>query len=74
MNNDVFELLNLRFEFEEVTRKYKLPFKDATLDNLKWYKKNGHKSNRFRPMYDQSMKLCEAILEMSRPVKKRRSR
>lgn len=60
---NVFEYLNARYELEEILRKYKVPFKDATIGNCKWFVKNGHKSNRFRPNYNRALELAETIVE-----------
>lgn len=58
---DIFEYLTLRSEFEEIIRKHKVPNRHGTLKNMRWYKKNGHKSNRFREDFDRAIEICEKV-------------
>lgn len=59
----VFELLNLRYEWEEIVRDYKFVGKEGTLDNLELFVQNGHKGNRFRGGFDRAMEIADTILK-----------
>jgi hypothetical protein len=59
----VFELLNLRYEWEELVRDYKFVGKQGTLDNLEQFKNAGYKSNRFRPGFERALEITETILK-----------
>lgn len=59
---DLFHMLQLRYEFEEIVRQHKTPFRDGTVDNMRWYAKNGHKSNRFRDDYQRAVTICKEVL------------
>jgi hypothetical protein len=57
----VFELLNLRYEWEEIVRDYKFVGKQGTLDNLELFVQNGHKGNRFRGGFDRAVEIAKII-------------
>ena len=61
-NVNLFEYLNLRSEWENIVRSYKFVPKDGTIDNLKNFKENGHKGNRFRQDFDRAMEIANEIL------------
>ena len=61
-NVNLFEYLNLRSEWENIVRSYKFVPKDGTIDNLKNFKENGHKGNRFRQDFDRAMEITNEIL------------
>jgi len=62
---NVFELLDLRFQWEEIVRDYKMDDKrkSGVVDNLQWYIDNGATGNRFRSGYKESQDLARSILE-----------
>ena len=62
MKKTVFELLELRTEFEELASSFKLSSKHGNLDGLRAFLDNGHKANRFRPGYDRAVELAKTIL------------
>jgi len=57
----VFELLNLRFEWEEIVSGYKFVGKEGTIDNLVNFLETGHKGNRFRPGFDRAVEIAKTI-------------
>ena len=57
----VFELLNLRSEWEDIVRNYKFVPKDGTLDNLEVFLEKGHKGNRFRSGFDRATEIAKII-------------
>ena len=62
LKNDTFELLQLRFEWEELARGFKLSDKSGHLDNLKRFVQAGHKANRFRDGYDRAVEIANLII------------
>jgi hypothetical protein len=62
MKNDVFELLQLRYEWEELARGFKLGDKSGHLDNLKRFVQTGHKANRFRDGHDRAVEIANLII------------
>ena len=61
----VFDLLNLRFQWEEIVRDYKMDDKRKVgiIDNLQWFIENGATGNRFRNGYTESQNLAKEILD-----------
>lgn len=59
---NVFEYMELRYQWEELVRGYKLPNHNGTIDNLSWFIQNGAKSNRFRDNFTQAMDKAKYIL------------
>ena len=62
MKNDLFELLQLRYEWEELARSFKLGDKSGHLDNLKRFVQAGHKANRFREGYARAVEIANLII------------
>ena len=63
MNMSLGELLTLRFQWEELATKFKLPDGNGTIDNLIWFIENGAKSNRFRNEYNEAVEIAKRILD-----------
>jgi hypothetical protein len=61
----VFDLLNLRYQWEEAVREYKMDAsrKEGTIENIKWYIENGALKNRFRNGFKESHDLALEISE-----------
>lgn len=62
---NIFEVLNLRFRWEEIVRDFKMNDKRKVgiIDNLQWYTENGATGNRFRNGYTKSQYLAKEILD-----------
>lgn len=58
----VFELLNMRTQWEELAQDLKIDI-DSSLNGLKQFIESGHKNNRFRKGYKEAVDLAEKILE-----------
>lgn len=60
----VFEMLNLRYEFEELARNFKLQngIKHGTLDTMKGFLETSGKHNRFRDGYARAEEICKMII------------
>lgn len=62
MKTNLFELLQMRYEWEELVRSFKLGDKSGHLDNLKRFVQGGHKANRFRDGYDRAVEIANLII------------
>lgn len=62
---NVFELLDLRYRWEEIVRDFKMDDKRKVgiIDNLQWFIENGATGNRFRNGYTESQHLAKEILD-----------
>lgn len=56
-------LLNLRSEWEEITKAYKMPDNNGTIDTLEWFIENGHQGNRLRRRFDEALTIAKTIIE-----------
>jgi hypothetical protein len=55
------ELLNLRYEFEEITNGYNMP-NGSDINTLEWFIENGHRSNSLRNGFDDAKELAITIV------------
>lgn len=58
----VFQILNLRSEWEELARGLDTDI-DSTVSGLKCFMEHSHKRNRFKPNWDDAMEVAEYILD-----------
>ena len=63
MTSSLEHLLVLRSQWESIVRRYKIPKKDGTLDNLIWFVTEGYRSNRRRSKCTLAIELANTILE-----------
>ena len=65
MNISLASLLNLRSEYEDIIRRYRIPdeYKEGDIHSLMWFKHNGKGSNRLRSRFERAMKIADIILE-----------
>ena len=65
MNTSLASLLNLRSEYEDIIRRYRIPdqYKNGCIDSLEWFTKNGKGSNRLRSQYDRAIEIANIILK-----------
>ena len=66
MKMTVFELLELRFEWEEFARNFRSTPQQGTLDNLQRFVDTGHKANRFRDGYARAVEIANIIIEQAK--------
>ena len=63
----VFDYLNLRYEWEDLVKKYRLPKGQAdrkrhgTVENMKYFLDHGIIYNRFREGFDRAVEIAEII-------------
>ena len=67
MNISLASLLNLRTEYEEIIRRYRIPdeYKNSSIDSLVWFQENGKGSNRLRTKYERANEIANFILKES---------
>ena len=58
------EILNIRSDFEELTRGYNMP-EGSDINTINWFVENGHRSNSLRNTFDDAMKLAIRIKELA---------
>ena len=58
------QCLFLRAIFEELTRNYNMP-DGSDIDTIKWFIKNGNKSNSLRNEYKRALNIAKIIKEFS---------
>ena len=58
------QCLFLRTLFEELTRNYNMP-EGSDIDTIKWFIKNGNKSNSLRNEYKRALNIAKIIKEFS---------
>ena len=65
MSISLASLLNLRSEYEDIIRRYRIPeeYKNGCIDSLVWFKQNGKGSNRLRTRYNRAIEIADIILE-----------
>lgn len=66
MKMTVFELLELRSEWEELARHFRNMPQQGTLDNLQRFVDTGHKANRFRDGYARAVEIANIIIEQAK--------
>jgi len=54
--------LNLRSEFEELTKDYNMP-SGSCIDTIEWFVENGHRSNSLRNGFAMAMEIAQSIKE-----------
>ena len=61
---NLINILNLRTEFDSITRNYKIPeeHKNSDIHSLIWFINNSRSSNRLRPSYDRAMDIAKYII------------
>jgi len=66
MNKTLFDILNLRTQWEEIVsyrKTYDLPHYNGTIDNLYHFVQDGVKKNRFRKNFDEALVIAKQIIE-----------
>ena len=56
------EAINLRSEFEFITKLYNMP-QGSDIDTISWFLENGHRSNSLRNGFDDAKQIAQTIKE-----------
>lgn len=62
-NLTLFELLDLRFEYEQLIQTLQFKSKNGDIASLQSFIDTGHKNNRFKPGYERALELAKVIVE-----------
>jgi len=66
---NIFQILNLRTEFDEITRDYTMRENNSCIDTIEWFIGNGYRSNRLRNGYKRAKEIAQVIKEYSNGTK-----
>ena len=60
-----FETLELRYKFEEITLDFKFPDdkNKSDINTLKWFVKEGYKSNSLRDNFEEAKEIALKIID-----------
>jgi len=56
-------IVQLRFEFEELTKTYNMQLPGSDINTIEWFVENGHRSNSLRNSFDEALKIAKIIKE-----------
>jgi hypothetical protein len=62
----VFELMMLRYEWEEIARNFRNVNQNGTLDSLQQFLDRGAVRNRFRDGFDRATEIANIIIEQAK--------
>tara|TARA_B100000287_G_scaffold206221_1_gene194526 strand:+ start:6034 stop:6267 length:234 start_codon:yes stop_codon:yes gene_type:complete len=54
------EVLNLRYQFEEITQNFNMP-NQSDIDTIIWFIEEGYKSNSLRDGFNEAMEIAKII-------------
>jgi len=66
MDNSLFEILSLRYQFEKIIsfrKSYDLPNYNSDIDSLYYFVNQGAKNNRFRKSFDEAVSIANHIIK-----------
>ena len=56
-------IIQLRFEFEEITRGYNMEVSGSDINTIEWFIENGHRSNSLRDGFNDALNIAKKIKE-----------
>ena len=56
-------IIQLRFEFEEITRGYNMEVSGSDINTIEWFIENGHRSNSLRNGFNDALTIAKVIKE-----------
>ena len=62
---NIFQVLNLRTEFDEITKDYTMKENNSCIDTIEWFIGNGYRSNRLRNGDKRAKEIAQIIKEYS---------
>lgn len=62
-SRSIFEILNLRSEYEQIVRNFSLPSRESDIDSIRWFLEHGRKSNSLRNDYGRAREIATIIKE-----------
>lgn len=70
----VFEVLNLRSEYEDLTLNLRVPGdkKPGTLSNMQWFIKNAEQRNKRKGDFPRALEIAKCVVEHEKNRKKKK--
>jgi hypothetical protein len=56
-------IIQLRFEFEEITKSYNMEVSGSDINSIEWFIENGHRSNSLRNGFNDALNIAKKIKE-----------
>lgn len=56
-------VVQLRYEFEELTKGYNMKVSGSDINTIEWFIENGHRSNSLRNGFNDALKIAKVIKE-----------
>ena len=56
-------IVQLRYEFEELTKGYNMNVSGSDINTIEWFVENGHRSNSLRNGFNDALKIAKTIKE-----------
>ena len=56
-------IIQLRFEFEEITKSYNMDVSGSDINSIEWFIENGHRSNSLRDGFNDALDIAKKIKE-----------
>jgi hypothetical protein len=56
-------IIQLRFEFEEITKSYNMSVSGSDINTIEWFIENGHRSNSLRNGFNDALNIAKKIKE-----------
>ena len=56
-------IIQLRFEFEEITKSYNMSVSGSDINTIEWFIENGHRSNSLRDGFNDALNIAKKIKE-----------
>jgi len=56
-------IIQLRFEFEEITKGYNMEVSGSDINSIEWFIENGHRSNSLRDGFNDALNIAKKIKE-----------
>jgi len=56
-------IIQLRFEFEEITKGYNMEVSGSDINSIEWFIENGYRSNSLRDGFNDALNIAKKIKE-----------
>ena len=63
MSIGLTRIVQLRYEFEELTRGYNMDVSGSDINTLEWFIENGHRSNSLRNGFNDALTIAKIVKE-----------
>jgi len=63
MSIGLTRIVQLRYEFEELTRGYNMEVSGSDINTIEWFIENGHRSNSLRNGFNDALTIAKIVKE-----------